>query len=414
LSPDTAKLTLAEPTELSTQELDLGESAPGERRGSSRRGLAIALGTIGLLSGFAVGVGVGHFEVWPFPILSSLYRGVGSRRAEAGFEKSLAGLTPLDPSRLSRVSTNDKISSRRDALIKYIWPASGFPYKRLPDSVEVGIFDSVFQAPSTIGRISRLTIRMRDNFRSVAYFIEAKKPLGCLMMYQHGHGESFKYGKPIIMRLLSSGCDVLALSMPLIRGEQLPVVQDSVFGRITIRSHNELALLEGSDFSPLAYFVEPAAAGLNYVLQSRTFSRIGMLGISGGGWTTVLYAALDERVERSYPVAGSEPIWLMIRRPEGWLDYEQTDVGLYRIADYAELYVMAASSGRHQLQILNRFDACCFYGRGYRFYEPSVSKVARNVGGSFRVFLDESHREHEVSPMALDSILADFLAAKTQ
>jgi pimeloyl-ACP methyl ester carboxylesterase len=350
--------------------------------------------------------------VWPFRILSNLYRGVGSRRAEARFEKNLVGLSPITERQLVRVSTIPKIAERRELLIKYIWPGRNFPLDRLPDSVVVGITDPSFEAAPEIMRITRLTTRMRDNFRSVAYYFEPGNPSGCLMLYQHGHGENFRSGKPVIMRLLSSGCAVLAFSMPLARGEQLPVIRDSILGDLTIRSHNEFALLEAPDFSPIAYFVEPIAAGLNYVLRAKSFSRVGMMGISGGGWTTVVYAALDERIKRSYPVAGSEPIWLMVRRPEGWLDYEQANVGLYRTAEYAELYVMATSAGRHQLQVLNRFDACCYYGKGYRFYAPTVSRVARDVGGSFRIFLDETHREHKLSSVALDSILVDFLGSE--
>jgi hypothetical protein len=32
-----------------------------------------------------------------------------------------------------------------------------------------------------------------------------------------------------------------------------------------------------------------------------------MLGLSGGGWTTTLAAAIDPRIEVSFPTAGSTP-----------------------------------------------------------------------------------------------------------
>ena len=32
-----------------------------------------------------------------------------------------------------------------------------------------------------------------------------------------------------------------------------------------------------------------------------------MVGISGGGWTTGVYSALDPRIEKSFVVAGTAP-----------------------------------------------------------------------------------------------------------
>jgi hypothetical protein len=370
-----------------------------------RIGLSIL---IALAASFVLGVAVGRFEVWPFPLLSKAYRLRGAVLADQLAESEFRGLQPLSVAELGRVSTLAKVRERRIALSKYIWPATGFPLNRTPDKVEMGFIDPIFRASPDLLRITRLTTRMRAGLASTAYYLEPRTGHQCLMVYYHSHGQNFRMGKATIDRLLQVGCAVIAFSMPLIPGDPIPTVSDSLFGSVPLRRHDQLALLEAPDFSPISFFVEPVAASLNYVLGKDRFDRIGMLGISGGGWATTLYAALDERISRSYPVAGSEPIWLTVRRPQGWLDYEQTDVGLYRIANYPELYVLGTSEGRGQLQILNRFDACCFYGRGYRLYTRAVSETATKVGGTFRVFLDETHREHKLSTTAMDSVVADF------
>src|SRR5882724_11589473 len=62
------------------------------------------------------------------------------------------------------------------------------------------------------------------------------------------------------------------------------------------------------------FFVEPIAAALNCLLADGGYRSVYMVGLSGGGWTTTLYAAIDPRVRRSYPVAGSLPQYL---RKEG-------------------------------------------------------------------------------------------------
>lgn len=46
------------------------------------------------------------------------------------------------------------------------------------------------------------------------------------------------------------------------------------------------------------------------------------MGASGGGWVAALYAALDTRVNASYPIAGTEPFALRALRAEGLGDYE--------------------------------------------------------------------------------------------
>ena len=133
-----------------------------------------------------------------------------------------------------------------------------------------------------------------------------------------------------------------------------------------------------------------------------------MVGISGGGWTTVLIAAIDPRIKCSYPVAGSFPIYL--RASRDWGDYEQTVPNLYRVANYPELYVMGAyGSGRKQLQILNKYDSCCFAGVKYQTYEDTIRQAVMKLGeGGFEVLLDDTHKEHKISNYALTVILNDL------
>ena len=52
------------------------------------------------------------------------------------------------------------------------------------------------------------------------------------------------------------------------------------------------------------------------------FNSYHMLGLSGGGWTTVLFSAIDERTSQSYSVAGSFPMF-MRSDSKNIGDYEQ-------------------------------------------------------------------------------------------
>ncbi len=46
---------------------------------------------------------------------------------------------------------------------------------------------------------------------------------------------------------------------------------------------------------------------VNYAVGALGYDHIVMLGLSGGGWTTTLAAAVDARIALSMPVAGSVP-----------------------------------------------------------------------------------------------------------
>jgi len=146
---------------------------------------------------------------------------------------------------------------------------------------------------------------------------------------------------------------------------------------------------------------------LNYLGRNFDYSSIAMVGISGGGWTTTLAAAIDPRIKMSFPVAGSYPIFLRAGIQNDWGDYEQTAPEVYLIANYLELYILGSvGHGRRQVQVLNQYDPCCFSGNRWKEYKAVVSGHVHELGlGEFDIFADTTHREHIISPAAMDRIL---------
>jgi hypothetical protein len=69
----------------------------------------------------------------------------------------------------------------------------------------------------------------------------------------------------------------------------------------------------------------------------------------------------------------------------------------------------AAEPHRRQMQVLNRFDPCCFSGVGHRSYAAAVADRVRVVGGGrWEVLEDATHDQHAISPYALSVILHDL------
>jgi hypothetical protein len=128
-------------------------------------------------------------------------------------------------------------------------------------------------------------------------------------------------------------------------------------GRVTATTHDAMvSALEGKGGSALRFFIEPVVQGINHFLRANPGSaEISMMGLSGGGWTTVLAAAVDPRIKLSISVAGSMPIYARRFYPGSVGDAEQMPPALYaERASYLDLYTLDAyGKGRRHIQIGN-------------------------------------------------------------
>ena len=87
--------------------------------------------------------------------------------------------------------------------------------------------------------------------------------------------------------------------------------------------HEWMRQWEEQGDSPLRYFLEPTYLTVNYA-KAAGYEKIYMAGLSGGGWSTTFAAAIDKRIDGSFPIAGSLPCDM--RNPESW-DHPQSWTG---------------------------------------------------------------------------------------
>jgi hypothetical protein len=201
---------------------------------------------------------------------------------------------------------------------------------------------------------------------------------------------------------------VLVVHMPLYGPNTGPYGTFGVF-------HDLMFNDESPTLSPFKYFLEPVVQALNYAQHTLRVRRIYMMGLSGGGWTTTLMAAIDPRIRISFPVAGSLPLYLF--RPEDPClsprppDLEQNHPELFAIADYLDLYILGSHGrGRGQLQVLNQYDTGGFKGVRYLTYRDTVKQIVGSLRrGRYDVFLDSSHHGHRISSHALETAILPFL-----
>lgn len=326
--------------------------------------------------------------------------------------------TNNNPANQIRFSTPAQAEAKRDQLVRYIW-SDGLPTSTLP-SVQKNI---AFPASNLNGLDASLAASVDQldadvsgmDFHAVSYLIHPKNPTNAnrLVIVQQGHQDGLLGGlDSTANKALAAGYTVIAMNMPLIgwNTDNTIVVPGgelvTIDGQYYEHSHNELfAKLAGvfSDGTAFRFFLEPVVQNINYFKSvTEGAGDVTMTGVSGGGWTTHMAAAVDARITLSVPVAGSAPLYCRDQDLGGVIgDAEQDYAPLFDemiaddgsgggIATWLEIYALGGyGEGRQQIMVTNQYDPVCFSGT---FADSFKNIVANNVAelgaGSWEYYLE--------------------------
>jgi hypothetical protein len=321
------------------------------------------------------------------------------------------------------VTRASDVAGKRKRLIRFIWGETGFPADRYPAEVLWNVESPIPNLDNLEGT-NQLKIEMEGGVEGVAWhFIPVEKNNRLVVAHQ-GHicalndgldsGNSNVGLARTIDRLLSEGFAVLGLCMPHQRPDDCwHANHDRMFDNFQ------------ESGSPIKYFLEPVVVSLNFLRSEYQYEEISMIGISGGGWTATLYAALDPEIRFSFPVAGSLPLYL--RYPGYNHDKEQYLPAFYKLSGYPDLYLLGSyGPGRQQVQILIRHDNCCFgenqhntelvgmpWETSVRGYEFNVQAALRRLGsGSFFLYIDETTTRHEISENTIVNVVLPVIKGR--
>jgi hypothetical protein len=313
--------------------------------------------------------------------------------------------SPFDPMAVVHIASAEDAVLARAAIIRSIWKTDALP-ANLP--VEVTGLPPGFGAANVA--VSQVLTRTMDfGLKSHAYFYQVSNFTGCLFIYHSGHNEEItdEVKSSLWKRAVEGGCDLIYLAMPLMHHNPRPTV-NSPFGPLLLKNHDILSVLQNDVLNPLKFFIEPVLASFDYAAAQRGGYRfVFMAGLSGGGWTTTLYAAIDPRISASFPVAGSLPHSLRsLSEKNDFGDWEQYGPSIFRTWDYLDFYLLATHPARTQVQLLNVHDSCCFDGTSAGIYAGPISQLAKAWRGNFSVVFDENTRIHELSIEHTETILA--------
>lgn len=308
-------------------------------------------------------------------------------------------ITIQDPSDVRRLRTK---------LITLLWGNPVLPSEGV-DSVMQNYTDERYADIQSLKSISKMVVKMEFGLESHIYHFNPTVPKKHVVLYHQGHRGDFIKSKEQIRFFLDNGYPVVAFCMPLLGLNNQPTVYLERFGNLRMTTHDHLKMLKPAFGHPVKFFVEPIIRTLNYLGESG-HSSFSMVGISGGGWATTMVAAVDPRIRKSFPVAGTYPIYLRSNSQRDWGDYEQNVPEIYRTVNYPELYILGSvGENRKQLQILNQFDSCCFAGPKWETYKETIRQRVFSLGtGEFDLYSDDSHHDHRISENVLNVIQTEL------
>lgn len=299
------------------------------------------------------------------------------------------------------VKSKKDIKIVRDLLVKFIWHRDELP-------LDVSRIQKI-EVEDVEGQSDEwYEVEMPYQVNSIIRFYKGVNS-ECLNILHNGHTTQNGGWEPLtefMIAMKGQGCDLVYMNMPLHADNNRPEVLIKGFGIMELRDHKHLQMIESQDFTFIRYFLEPVLQVVNFFDDYKNYKSINLIGHSGGGWTTVLYAALDERIKKSVSHAGSLPLFIRSVKPYKPLaDAEQVYMPLLRIANYLDLYVLGTSHGRSQLNIYNEYDNCCFAGsESNKVYEPEIKNIVSQWGGEFEVYISKGHKSHAPSSESLSYI----------
>jgi len=341
-------------------------------------------------------------------------------RQKGSVHKEVDCTPQISDDREIRISKPGDVINKRLEIIQAIWNDS-----RIPDRSDVIVTPNIpspLHPHEVVGRVDRIEIPVAgvDSIKDLAYLFVPVNRNKRLIVFNPGHSYTlidddrhYSRVEATITGLAEAGYDVLAVFMPHVTESADP---DFKFDHCKV-INTDLGIPDPLPTYGLRLFLDPTIVSLNYVLTKYRYKRVDMVGLSGGGWTTNLISAIDDRIKYSFNVAGSIPLYY--RKAGSIGDVEQFLPQLYRdIAGYPDLYVLGASGkGRKQVHILNRQDNCCFgqkqhdpakdYASDMHLFEQTVRDRLDSLGerDHYYLIIDETAPNHQISEYALKNVI---------
>lgn len=299
------------------------------------------------------------------------------------------------------VNSYESISTKRHSLKANIWKNGQFPsFQDTVNQIEenfTGVTE--FTTLDSFQSMRRVRVDMDGGeFYDYGYIIEPtsiSQPK--LIWVNYGHGSAFDINDTdhMIESFLKKGYVVCVKHLSL--NGLNNTTRNPPLTTVDVAGHNLLDLIENDTLNPVKYFIESQIRITNQALKlyPQLDSTYYMIGISGGGWSTAITAAVDTRILKSFSVAGIQPIWAnSLTNPsttdwEQGYEYESESEWHNYLRDscsYMDVFLLA-SQDREHYHFRNTTDPCCFSGYDWKAWSPKIQALSKHwANGKFKVF----------------------------
>jgi dienelactone hydrolase len=222
-------------------------------------------------------------------------------------------------------------------------------------------FEDLGVIPGDAGyQMRKLRYEIVPGFQSTAILYEPLNIQGKIpaILNVNGHeyviGKAAEYKQKRCINFAKRG--IMALSLEWLECGELSQPDSAYQGN----HHWGAAYLDFVGANAVGLFYLAMRRGLDYLSEHPNVdaSRLGVTGLSGGGWQTITLSALDERVSVAVPVAGYASMVSEIERSSDTGDIEQIPADFFASVDNTHLTAMRAP--RPTLLIYDAEDDCCF------------------------------------------------------
>ena len=269
---------------------------------------------------------------------------------------SVIGQTINDSIESVPLDTRPEADSVRNSIKSFIWQNAENDSAVIVNVEKTRVPDEYIDQLQNMKSAEKVSIKLKNNFISNVFILHPSisNRLNIQVIYHGGHdgylwedtylnNSGRPYSISVLDFFLSKGFDVVCIDMPLQGANQGSQVVTEENNTYTINNHDDLFQLK----HPFYYFFEPVRKTIDFLQQQYNSKKFVMIGLSGGGWTTTIYSAIDNRISQSYAVAGSIPVPLRVNYND-FGDREQNFSNFYNQFNYSTLYTLA-SVGRNKL-----------------------------------------------------------------
>jgi len=276
---------------------------------------------------------------------------------------------PVAPNRAGWAEESQRVRKQfLDQIVFHGWPAEWVTAP--PQFEDLGLIPTTGRGY----RMRKLRYEIVPGFWSAAILYEPETLSGKMpaMLNVNGHvgapGKSVEYKQKRCIQQARMG--MLALNLEWLWYGELSAKENA---------HWNAAHLDLAGASGLGIFYLAMRKGLDYLAAHPNAdpARLGVTGLSGGGWQTIILSSLDERVTLSTPVAGYSAFRARVERWRDTGDYEQNATDMLTVADYPRLTALRAP--RPTLLVYNAEDDCCFRAP---LVKPDIFDAVRPVFAS--------------------------------